>query len=443
MAFCFESLDSLKDMGAKMATQDQEQDALRHALRGFSGSARYAFLKSLHVGPLLGEDSETLGELSRLTFEELVALSLEAPRELEHLTASQERVLTTLLIALSEGDTQPVSEEAHGLKATGEEQESSAPYTPINSVQCELDLRERLAKLRIHPNFSQVKDIQLKHFWDPSAPSSPFEESFTINQLMGMDLTVLSKKRSMTGTRMLSMTQALDNALLALEGRFQRAEERPVRRERAPVSSTNEIHPWRADAELLRPVDAALVEAFISGVSAFSEDSSPLQRAFLSLPKAVTAQEFALIASGAQLSSACLKRLAKWWAGVSHVSEAQAVQAALASPGVHISRLRDMIAGGVALPVFYALCAVVCARAAGAQEVCIASHACEGVWTTNPHLAPLILKEARITRRVAPAAAVRAVCPNLDPFLHSWLCTVSKEVVTPVRVSKKGRKGRC
>jgi len=150
-----------------------------------------------------------------------------------------------------------------------------------------------------------------------------------------------------------------------------------------------------------------------------------------------------LIASGGPLSVACFKRLSKWWAGISHVSAARSVQAALASPGVHTSRLRDMLFGGMASSVFYSVSAVVCARAAGAQEVCIASHACEGVWTTNPHLVTLILKEARISRRVSPADAIRAVCPNMDPILHSWLCRVSKEVVTPVRVSKKGRKGRC
>lgn len=443
MAFSFEFLDNLRDTGANMATQDQEQGALRDALQGFSSSVRYAFLKSLHVGPLLGEDSETLGELSQLTFEELVALSLEAPHELEHLTASQERVLTTLLIALSEGDSPPVTEIPEDPKAAVGERESSATEAPINSVQCELDLRERLAQLRIHPNFSQVKDTQLKHFWDPSAPSSPFEESFTINQLMGMDLTVLSKKRSMTGARMLSMTHALDNALLALEGRFQRAVEKPLRRERPPVHATHEDHPWRADLEGLRPVEAALVESFISGASASSEESPHLEQALLSLPTVVTAQEFALIASGAPLSVACFKRLSKWWAGISHVSEARSVQAALASPGVHTSRLRDMLSGGTASSVFYSVSAVVCARAAGAQEVCVASRACEGVWTTNPHLVTLILKEARISRRVSPADAIRAVCPNMDPILHSWLCTVSKEVVTPVRVSKKGRKGRC
>ena len=54
-----------------MTTHNQAQLALVEALREFSTSARFGFLKSFHVGPLLGEDSKTLEEFSELTFEEL------------------------------------------------------------------------------------------------------------------------------------------------------------------------------------------------------------------------------------------------------------------------------------------------------------------------------------------------------------------------------------
>lgn len=101
-----------------------------------------------------------------------------------------------------------------------------------------------------------------------------------------------------------------------------------------------------------------------------------------------------------------------------------------------------MVSGGPCSKVFYALGAVVCARALGASEVAIGDKICKGVWSSNTALVPLILQEARSKRKLPLPKALSTVCPTLDPFLHSWLCKVSKEAVTPVRVSKKGRKGR-
>jgi hypothetical protein len=426
-----------------MATENQAQHALREALKVFSQSARYAFLKSLHVGPLLGDDSNTLGEISELTCEELVLLSTEAPDELAHLTAAQERVLTTLLCALSEGEAPRRDDEPSDDTDDPNETQAVKEEPVLNSAQCELDLRERLAKLRIHPDFSQVKDIQLRQFWDSSSPSSPFEELFTINQLMGMDLTVLSKKRSMTGARLLSMTRALDNALLSLEGKFQERGDEPAPQERIYRRVRHDDHPWSAELERFDPLHATVVELFARGVADLTDGLTLFDEAFVRLSSAISAQDFVSVVTGAPLSGSCIKSLQKWLAPMSHDPRFGVLRGALSSPGIHISRVRELVAGGPASSSFYGLGAIVCVRAMGAREVSVGSHVCEGVWSTNPTLVSLLLKEARITRQSVPSKAISAVCSEMDPFLHSWLCKVSKEVVTPVRVSKKGRKGRC
>ncbi len=431
---------------APMTTQNQAQRALVEALREFSTSARFGFLKSLHVGPLLGEDSKTLGEFSTLTFEELVVLALEAPQELAHITPAQERVLTTVLYALSEGDeprcdNEPVSGE--GEPADEDASESSPAF---NSVQCELDLRERLAKLRIHPQLPTVKDIQLKQFWDASCPAAPFEESFTIHQLMGMDLTVLSKKRSMTGARLVSMTRALDNALASLDGvpSPRTIIKSPSPADMPPVIQRPSVskHHWCEEIDNVTPTEAALVETFVRGISDMQCHVTPFDEAFDEFCFTFSVTDFLSIVTGAPLSISCARDLARWIHSPVLATRLALLQSVLGSPGAHISALIDMVSGGYSSRAFYALGAVVCARALGACEVQVDGRVCEGVWSSNPALVPLVLQEARSKRKLPLPKALSSVCPNLDPFLHTWLCKVSKEAVTPVRVSKKGRKGR-
>jgi hypothetical protein len=429
-----------------MTTQNQAQRALVEALREFSTSARFGFLKSLHVGPLLGEDSKTLGEFSELTFEELVVLALEAPHELAQVTPAQERVLTTVLYALSEGDAPPRDDDPISGEEEGADEDAEESTPMINSVQCELDLRERLAKLRRHPQLSTVQDIQLKQFWNASCPAAPFEESFTIHQLIGMDITVLSKKRSMTGARLMSMARALDNALASLEGIP--SSSAPLN----PVSSTQlsrEVerprafeHPWSVEIAHINPTDAALVESFVRGVSDMQGELTTFDQAFDEFCFTFSAADFLSIVSGNPLSVSCARELSRWVRSPSLCPHVGILNSALSCPGVHVSTIVDMVSGGPCSKVFYALGAVVCARALGASEVAIRDKVCKGVWSSNTALVPLILQEARSKRKLPLPKALSSVCPTLDPFLHSWLCKVSKEAVTPVRVSKKGRKGR-
>jgi hypothetical protein len=429
-----------------MTTHNQAQLALVEALREFSTSARFGFLKSFHVGPLLGEDSKTLEEFSELTFEELVVLALEAPHELAQVTSAQERVLTKVLYALSEGHASPRDDEPASSDGMGADEDTGESSPVFNSVQCELDLRERLAKLRRHPNLLIVQDLQLKHFWDASCPASPFEESFTIHQLIGMDITVLSKKRSMTGARLMSMARALDNALASLDSG---SSSTVLRNPASPSEIAREVerpgaveHPWSKERTYITPTDAALVESFVRGIAEMHGELTTFDEAFGEFSFTFSVADFLSIVTGQPLSVSCARKLSRWVKSPLLATRSGILNAALSSPGVHVSTIVDLISGGRSSKVFYALGAIVCVRALGASEVALGNKVCKGVWTLNTALVPLVVQDARSKRKLAFHKALHMVCPNLEPLLHTWLCEVSKEAFAPARVSKKGRKGR-
>lgn len=421
-----------------MTTHNQAHHALVTALRDFSRSDRYGFLKTLQVGPLLGDDRNALGDLSDRTVEELVLLAIQSPEQLAHITSAQERVLTTVLTALSEGSGTAKIVEAPEIK---ESEDDSAPVTGFNSVQCELDLRERLARLKIHPQFSRVENLQLKHFWDPACPSSPFEETLTFHQLMGLDLTVLSKKRTMTESRFVSMTKALDSALAALDRPLTSSESRKVEapgRQIAVVSAG----PWQDVIEGLSPINAALVDAFSRGVAEVQGEVTPFEESLVEFSHIFSASEFLAIFSGDVLSPSTSRRLSRWAKAPALAQTAIVLKAALSSPGVHLSTLTLAFKGEGGPDVFYALGGVLWARALGACEVTVGGQRCDGVWSCNPALLDLVTKEARSRDKKAPGKALLEVCPNMDPFLHQWLSRTLQEAVRPARVSKKGRRKR-
>lgn len=421
-----------------MTTPNQPHHALVVALRDFSRSDRYGFLKTLQVGPLLGDDRNALGELSDRTVEELVLLALQAPDQLSHITSAQERVLTTVLTALSEGGGAAQVIEAPEIKDSDED---SSTVTGFNSVKCELDLRERLARLKIHPQFSRVENLPLKHFWDPSCASSPFEETLTLNQLMGLDITVLSKKRTMTESRFVSMTKALDHALAALD---RPVASRETLKTEAPVRQVAVVSdgPWRDGVEGLSPVQAALVDAFSRGVAEVQGEVTPFEESLVEFSHSFSASEFLAVFSGDSLSQAATQRLARWAKAPALAQTAVVLKAAFSSPGVHLSTLTLAFKGEGGPDVFYALGGVLWARALGACEVTVGDRRCEGVWTCNPVLLDLVIKEARTRHRKAPAKALLEVCPSMDPFLHRWLSRTLQEAVRPARVSKKGHRKR-
>lgn len=424
-------------------TQEKEtQTTLREALVEFVASPRFNFLKSLKVGPILGEDSATLGEVSDMTFEQLTHSLEDHTSELHRLTTAQERLLVAVLRALSEGDG-----------ARGDETvDEASSSTTFNSVQCELELRERISRLKANPNLSSIIDLQVGQFWASGEMRAPFEESFTVKQLLGLDLAVLAKKRSMTSGRMLALARALENAEMHLSGGhgdMSGVAEHPLssvlteiaqRSLAIPPPTGFEAHPtthrWTGTYQEKTLPEKALIEVVIQSERGVGGVPEIIQDAVAQFCEAFTAQELLDVVGGRAISQRTVRALQRWANESSLKSSFLALKGSVQGPGVHISRLAGLIiSGGNSTGVIDCLVATLLVRALGALEVTLHGRVCREVWTTNPALVSLIAREASSKRKVGVSKALRATCPDLDPILHSWLC----EVVPLLQGGKKRR----
>ena len=209
---------------------------LQEALSLFSHSARFPLLKTVQVGRLMPEGGRLLGDLAELTFEQLVEKFVLATDTTVSINQESEEALLHLLVALSEdgAETSQLAPEEdisvvipdsfnsidiptldEDLKRLSEISSDDEPPTdvPIGSVPLELALRANLAKITVHDKYNLVRHRRVGDFWDPKWTPAPFEESITIEQLAGLDLATLFKKRMVTDTRVQSILRALNRVL--------------------------------------------------------------------------------------------------------------------------------------------------------------------------------------------------------------------------------------
>jgi hypothetical protein len=209
---------------------------LQEALSLFSHSARFPLLKTVQVGRLMPEGSQLLGDLAELTFEQLVERVEIATDTNVSINQESEEALLHLLSALSEdgGESSQLAPDEdisvvipdsftsidiptldEDLKRLSEIPNEDEPPTdvPIGSVPLELALRANLAKITAHDKYNLVRQRRVGDFWDPKWTPAPFEESITIEQLAGLDLATLFKKRMVTDTRVQSILRALNKVL--------------------------------------------------------------------------------------------------------------------------------------------------------------------------------------------------------------------------------------
>jgi len=424
-------------------TQEKETHiTIREALLEFATSPRFNFLKGLKVGPILGDYSATLGTISDMTFEQLSHSIEDYASELHRITPAQERLLVAVLQALSEGDN-----------SGGEEnEEESSTTTTFNSVQCELELRERINRLKGHPDLARILDARVGQFWESGEPRAPFEESFTIKQLLGLDLAVLAKKRSMTSGRMVSLARALERAERDLSG----SEDNPAA---APPSSAHFVsalseltqgpivisspsgfaprrpdHRWAGTFGNRNIHERALVEGVMSALCS-EEESELIRDALITFSESFSAHDLLDLVAGEEISPRAGRALREWLGASPLKSYQSIVRATLQSPGVHISKIATLLSGGAESRVIHDVVATLLVRGLGASQVTLGRNLCREVWTTNPSLISIVAREAQAKRRVAFPNALKSTCPELDPILHSWLCGV----VRAVRVGKKRR----
>ena len=434
-----------------MTIPNEERAELRQALRDFAASPRYTFLKSLQVGPILGDDAKSLGAVSQMTFEELVGVIDSHDSDVYQLNDAQERLLTAVLRALCEGEvvetTEPGFDAAEGsAEESYEEPEGETTATTFNSVQSELELRERIGQVKGHPELARVKDLTLGSFWTDQSPRAPFEESLTIGQLLSLDLGVLTKKRSMTSLRMRALACALENALRVLDGEASETDLEDVRQEPLAMPSRrmekrrtlSPRHKWSGHFEVCSPSEAALVEIVIRSCSDDSSDEKPLFEALHHFCSVFSVSDFLAIMRGDPLTIPTQRKLAAWTHSGALRRVLPVVQLMVQGPGAHINRIAGVLDDGGQVGAVHAIGATLIVRGLGGSLACLDGMRCPDVWTRNPRLVALIAREARGHSKSSPSQALSEVCPDLDPFLQSWL----QGIVSPQKTGKKRHKRR-
>jgi hypothetical protein len=400
---------------------------LSRALEAFGSSSRYGFLKSLQIGKLIGADADSLGEIAELTFEGLIELGTE---HLHSLSMVQKRVLTSTLFALSEGDPTAPSEFS-AVDADG---------AVINSVQAEIALRERLQALQSHPQFAKNKLQKLGNFWDATWPRAPFEEAFTLSQLVSIDLSTLQKKRSVGPSRIVLLTKAVDRVLSSLSGMDDETnqQEKPVAKPSRPepipqraVSLTVEeprLHPWMSELGKLTIFEAALLEYVLQQPARLVECDDSKAALVGSIATVFSASEIVLLAQLNEPSKPLAKKLKAWLVAHKNESEVAMLQEALQGPGLHVDRILALLNINDWPPSFGRLVAVMLLRAIGAQPIKFNSQECREVFSLNPSLAQLLVSGLKGSTKSAAALSnlLKVACPAMDPFLHSWLCEAVK-----------------
>lgn len=430
-----------------MTTFKEENTELHTALKEFASSPRFGFLKSIQVGPLLGDDASTLGPLAEMTFEQLIAAAEAQSSDLRALNDAQERLLVAVLHALAEGEGTESTESSFEIE---EEVEDPTPEdsseTTFNSVQCELELRDKVAHLKAHHGLDRVADLTLGIFWGAESPRAPFEESMTIRQFLALDLGVLAKKRSMTSIRMRAIAEALEGAARSLEIEHERHSPRVgVDAPRVyapappkPARDPNARHMWHGFKGEHSPLEMALVECVINASSNDEQDNLNILGALRQFCSAFSAPDFLLIMNGGQLSAPAQRKLTAWVNSEALCDVVPTVRMTLQGPGMHISRIAAVLQSSSPVTAVYGVVATLIARGLGAQQVAVDGVVCPHVWSCNPGLVPLLARQVAAEKKQSFSSLIASLCPDMDPFLHAWL----QGIVSPQKTAKKRHRRR-
>ncbi len=402
-------------------------EELSRALEAFVSSSRYGFLKSLQIGKLIGADAESLGSIAELTFEGLLEMGTE---HLQALSMVQKRVLISTLFALGEGDF-AAAPDALAVDSEG---------VVISSVQAENSLREQLQALQLHPHFAKNKLRKLGDFWDPTWPRAPFEEAFTLSQLVAIDLSTLQKKRAVLPTRIVLLTKAVERVISTISAvddesnQHVNSSAKTGRVKPAPQRSVTlqieepRLHPWMSELGKLTIFEAALLEYVLEQPAKLLEQDASKAALVGTLATVFSASEIVLLAQGKEPSKPLAKKLKAWLASYEDQSEVILLQEALQGPGLHVERVSALLNLGDWPPSLGRLVAVIFLRAVGAQPVTFNKQVCCDVFSLNPGLAELLVSGLKGSTK-SPAALsnlLKVACPAMDPFLHSWLCEAVK-----------------
>ena len=406
-----------------MPREISKTNELRVAIETFAASSRYNVLKQLQIGRLMPEECGSFGELADMTLEKIVELGSERIAKLSYLTLMQEGALVQLLHSLcSEEDVVPT----HSDETAPRESENV-----VSSVQVELALRERLRAICTHVDYAKVRTRTLGEFWDSRWTPAPFEEALRVEQLAGMDVSVLFKKRAVNDQRIQSICKALDKVLDALAPVATPASEmariaatrQPISAHApAPVMSTTmeNATDWLASDDVLQPAHVAIVEVF--SLARVDTRYQELRDIIQGVIHRFTPSEFIEITLARPLEENLRQRLVAFVQETLSEERRALLVALLQGPGVRVSHISRLLVGGMdEFGAALGLLAVLIARGLDAQPVTLGAARCEGFWTLNPHLLVEFTKRASSRAKGAGKEQAVSTTPTLDPILQEWL----------------------
>lgn len=425
------------------------EEVLDQALETFAASNRFGFLRMLQIGKLIGVERGTLGAVAEISCEKLIELRAQGIKQLHKLTARQMEDLAQLILALGNGG----ASEANGAVDTAQSNAESFDLgleQSYSTVQLELDLKQKVKELQAHPKFQVIRTATVGQYWDPDWPSAPFEEALTIAQLVEMDVALLFKKRTTSGSRISYLTRAIERALKTkgassikvgtLRTPIVTPSLRAARSESAVGMGVGKQHPWLVESSEVwgigrTPAALAMIESFIVATTQQEASGASLQELMSSLPQYITRSEFLRVVEDAPLTPRVLTQLGRWLRSNRTSPRIALIRDALQGPGCALASLARLVSDEGNYSAFSGLAAIVLARALKATQVCYGAQVCLGVWSLNTALIALVINEAKRHKSRNVARIVRDLCPAMDPFLHSWLCEVVRG-----RTPRKGRR---
>jgi hypothetical protein len=449
----------------------------KEALEEFSRSPRFSLFKGVQIARLMPEGCEDIQGIGEMTVEELLALVRERGGLPESIAPEHAEALSHLLVVLGEDsestplapdddisvvvpdsfssiDIPTLDEQLAKQNTFGEEEPPED--VPVGSVPLELALRAALSKIVAHAQYQDVRARTLGEFWDPEWIGAPFEEAMTIEQLAGLDLAVLFKKRMVTDTRIQSILRALHRAQAYLEEREQvkvgDTDERPVKDAAAVLREMPETlrqrtvpdtsAPQIAIGVPLPPAALAVVEALRAGASRNSLAAALLERFSL--------HECVAIVCGDQISTRVLRGLKELIERAVAAQTREITLAFLRAPAVRISHIAQLVSCGDGDISAHSLCiAAAVARGLGAVPIRLGVTTGEEFWTLDPDMVSELLRGAHgaIGRRARNiSVTIRDSAHLLDPGLLGQYSEALEKLPSKVRQKCKrmsSRSRRC
>lgn len=381
-------------------------------------ASTYGLFQHVDIGRLLPETFSEVGHSGDLTLTILIDTILSNDINTLALTAQQIQVVLELLSALIQTN-----------ESIDRDDIESEPEAVINSVQLELELREKLARLAEHPEYDKIAHQTLGQFWQKDWLPAPFEEMLTIQQLQTMDLSVLFKKKMVSETRITCMVHALEAALNTIA----EPHSQPLRT--STEAKADKRPPFQVEMFSENLEKQALIELVLRH---YDDEVYQAVKAFLrgiietiQLPILTTLSDTACVPPNLQRKILNQIQCHLPDCRVSHI------QQMLQGPGVSLRTISSVLADNEAdFDAVWGFTALAVARGLGAEPVEYKGFRTTNFWTVNPSLLAVVM-ESDARKRGKRVKDVEL----LDPILHSW-CRSHEGELKPRKDKRKPLKSR-